>query len=102
VSQSIDVPDHHEELGLVRVTVSEDGSEFDWGLLFDDLLDIQHDTGFPDDPMVAIYYRDVWFYIASSDIESKATFSLLAQVFALHAGAIAQETPTLTIPITPR
>jgi hypothetical protein len=48
---------------------------------------------------VAVYYRDHWFYVDDSNLSSKSTFSLLAQIFALQAGNIKDVSPMLTLPI---
>ena len=48
---------------------------------------------------MAIPYRDHWFYIDDRDADSKATFSLLMQLFALQAGQGGDTSaPVLTIP----
>jgi len=48
---------------------------------------------------VAVFYRRSWFYIDDSDLDSKSTFSMLGQVFALQSGDVEKMTPVLTLPI---
>jgi hypothetical protein len=48
---------------------------------------------------VAVQYRGSWFYIDDADLGSKATFSLLSQLFALQAGKVAGIAPLLTLPL---
>jgi hypothetical protein len=51
------------------------------------------------DAATRVPYRGSWFYIADSDIDSKATFTLLAQFFALSAGEVPSTAPILTLPV---
>ena len=48
---------------------------------------------------MTVPYRGAWFYIADTDIDSKATFSLLMQLFALSAGETPSNAPILTLPV---
>lgn len=43
--------------------------------------------------------RGSWFYIDDSDLDSKSTFSMLMQLFALQSGNSDGMTPVLTIPV---
>ena len=43
----------------------------------DSFFKVQVSKDKPDDPYVAISFRDLWFWIDAADINSKATFSLL-------------------------
>ena len=53
----------------------------------------------PSEAAMAIYYRDSWFYINDSDLQSKSTFSLLAQIFSLQSGNAKDKAPLLTLPL---
>lgn len=64
-----------------------------------DLLRIQLAPIVPVHAVVAVQYRGSWFYIDDADLESKSTFSLLSQLFALQAGKIDRLTPLLTLPV---
>ena len=103
LSHAIRVPPSHEASGLVRITMDDtDGSErvFDWAELTGDLLHVQWSDKKPDCASVAVRYRDVWFYIDDRDQRSKATFTLLMQLFELQAGGGATGTrPVLTLPV---
>ena len=46
-----------------------------------------------------VRYRDTWFYIDDADLNSKATFGLLEQLFNLQAGEVATTGPVLTLPV---
>ena len=53
----------------------------------------------PENASVAVSYRDSWFYIDDSDLDSKSTFSMLGQLFAVQSGNATGMVPVLTIPV---
>ena len=73
---------------------------FDWHLAVGELLDIKSQDAPPANAAVAVEYRDSWFYIDDSDLESKYTFMLLRQLSALQAGSIERAGPVLTLPVS--
>ena len=100
LSHNIEAPAEHLEKGLIKETQRREGGVFDWsetpgGRLFK----VYKSDSKPDNAMLAIPYRDYWFYIADNDIESKSTFMLLTQLFRLQAGSAKMAAPTLTIPV---
>lgn len=100
LSQNIEVPKEHKERGLVTNTLTTDGAVFDWektpaGALFK----IQSSSDKPSNAYLSVFYRDTWFYIADNDLNSKATFMLLTQLFNLQAGQQKVLGPTLTLPV---
>lgn len=99
VSHGVEVPQDDLATGRVTVTRKPDGEEFDWSAFSRGLLEIRSSENRPDDAAVAVPYRGVWFYIADTDIDSKATFSLLMQLFALSAGETPSTAPILTLPV---
>ncbi|MEZ5367278.1 MAG: hypothetical protein R2748_34300 [Bryobacterales bacterium] len=46
-----------------------------------------------------IRYRNRWFYIDDSDLNSKATFNLLNYLYSLQAAGRGAGSPLLTVPI---
>jgi hypothetical protein len=60
---------------------------------------IRYSESPPTDAAVAVQYRDTWFYIQDSDLNSASTFSLVGQVFALQAGNTQPLVPMLTLPV---
>jgi len=52
----------------------------------------------PDDPYVAVRYRDHWFYIDHTDIKSKRTFATMQVLFQLQAPTGGTAAPLLTLP----
>lgn len=99
VSHGVDVLDDDLENGRIRVTRTPDGKAFDWSLLSRGLLEIRSHHDEPEDAATRVPYRGSWFYIADSDFDSKATFTLLAQLFALSAGETPSTAPILTLPV---
>ena len=86
LSQGVEVPNKDLEEGKVTITKTVNGDAFDWKDITRSLLLIQSSLNAPDDEELVIFYRNYWFYISDSDLTSKSTFSLLAQVYSLQAG----------------
>jgi len=100
LSQNIKVPDEHKEAGLVTVTKTISGDEFDWndtpaGKHFVVLSSKQR----PENAYISVPHQDYWFYIANDDLETKSSFLLLQQLFSLQAGQSEAKGPTLTLPV---
>ena len=100
VSQSVEVPSADERAGRVTVTRDANGKRFDWGELTGELMRIRSSALPPCDDYVAVHYRGSWFSIDDSDLTSKSTFSLLAQLFSLQAGDVKSAGPILTLPVS--
>jgi len=100
LSQNIKVPDEHKEAGLVTVTKTISGDEFNWsdtpaGKHFV----VQSSKERPKNAYISVPHRDYWFYIANNDLETKSSFLLLQQLFSLQAGQSEAKGPTLTLPV---
>jgi len=100
LSQGVTVPIAHEDAGHVTVALTADGTVFDWRLMLGDLMQVQHSEGRPESAFVSVHYRDTWFYIDDSDLESKSCFIMLMSLFALQAGQNAALTPIMTLPVS--
>ena len=99
LSQAVEVPKKDISQGKVTQTKTPEGKIFDWKDVTGDLLRISSLSGNPQADSKSIFYRGTWFYIDDSDLSSKSTFSLLAQIFSLQAGKIQDNAPLLTLPI---
>ncbi|NDY42686.1 hypothetical protein G3N55_07515 [Dissulfurirhabdus thermomarina] len=99
LSQAVSVPEADEAAGRVTVTRGPGGEKFDWGQVVGDILRIRHSASRPAGAAVAIRYRGRWFYLDDTDLDSKSTFSLLAQLVALQSGRVERVTPLLTLPV---
>ena len=99
LANGVAVPEAHRDAGLVVTTRDAAGRPFPWDGVLGGLLTVRVAKGPPEGAAVAIPYRDHWFYIDDRDADSKATFSLLTQLFALQAGQRGDTSaPVLTIP----
>lgn len=102
LSHSVEPPMIDEMCGRVTLTLNEYGEVFDWNRVLTDLMEVKsipirkRCQRFPLGA-VAVKYRGAYFYIDDSDLHSKSTFSLLAQLLALQTGC--PELPVLTLPI---
>jgi hypothetical protein len=99
LSQSVEIPDEDITAGRVTVTMDDAGQPFDWQQVTEGLLAIKSSPQKPDNASVTINYRNSWFYIDDSDLESKSTFMLLGQVYQLQAGNVKSAAPMLTLPL---
>ncbi len=99
LSQSVEVPQEDVRKGKVTTTKYEDGRPFYWSDIFSNFFQIKSSSGKPSDAYVSMKYRGSWFYIDDTDVESKRTYALFRQIFAIQAGKIKVERPTLTLPI---
>ena len=99
ISQAVEVPREDISQGKVTQTKTLEGNAFDWNEVTGDLLRIRSHSENPHAGSMTIFYRGTWFYIDDSDLSSKSTFSLLAQIFSLQAGKIQDNAPLLTLPI---
>tara|TARA_B100001996_G_C18632199_1_gene582219 strand:- start:363 stop:1427 length:1065 start_codon:yes stop_codon:yes gene_type:complete len=98
LSHSVDVPDQDKNSGVVTITYDESGNEFDWSELTNDLFEVKS-GGNNNNIAISTNYRNTWFYIDDSDLNSKTTFSLLMQLFSLQSGKSEGIAPLLTLPI---
>jgi hypothetical protein len=99
LSQSVQIPEADLAAGRVTVTTDAAGQPFNWQKVTEGLLTVHSSEKQPENAAVAISYRNHWFYIDDSDLDSKSTFSLLGQVFQLQSGNAKSVVPVLTIPV---
>lgn len=97
LSQAVTVPAEHVEAGWVTRTRHPDGSAFDWNELTGRLFRIAHSRERPRGAFAAVPYRDHWFYLDDTDLNSKTTFGLLTLLFSLQASGGEGVSPLLTV-----
>ena len=102
LSQGVDVPEKEKLAGLVTTTKNPDGSNFNWSDISNRLLNVRFSESSkkmrPEGAYVSCRYRGKWFYISDNDAESKATFLMISQIFALQSAASYKPTsPTLVL-----
>jgi hypothetical protein len=100
LSHSVNVPakDYHD--GIVTSTKSPDGAQFTWEDVTENVFKVNFSSEKPNTYSSMTYYRDKWFYLEDNDLDSKSTFSLLAQLFSLQAGKATGTAPVLTLPVS--
>ncbi len=86
LSQGVNTPEADRAAGRVTRTHTASGADFDWNSMLDGVLRIDSSPNRPENAAVAVHYRGSWFYIGDEDLQSKTTFSLLAQLMTLQAG----------------
>lgn len=91
LSLAVETPPEHYEAGLVA------GRGLNWQTIIDGLMSVKQSSGEPPAAFVRIRYRDRWFYIADSDLNSKATFNLLTYLYNLQAAGAEGASPLLTV-----
>lgn len=99
LSHGVEIPEAHRRAGYVRETQRPDGGPFDWSELTTRLIRVQSSEQAPKAAAVRVRHRDHWYWIADDDLDSKTTFSLLAQLLALQSGDAASTAPVLTLPV---
>lgn len=99
LSHGVEVTEDDFIKGYVTKTFNDEGKLFFWSAMTGDLLKIHVQLKKPENAAVKVIYNGNWYYINKSDLESKSTFSFLAQIFFLQAGHDEKTKPLITIPI---
>jgi hypothetical protein len=99
LSHGVESPEQDRVGGKVTMTRYSSGEPFDWADVTGDILKIHSQSNRPGQAAMSVYYRGNWFYIDDSDLQSKSTFSLLAQIFSLQSGNAKNMGPQLTLPV---
>ncbi len=99
LSNGIEIPERDIKKGRVVATYYSNGTRFSWKNLLGDIFQVHYSKFLPVDALIAVKYRNYWFYISDEDISTKSTFILLQQLFALEASKGKGFSPLLTLPI---
>ena len=94
----MEVPAEHLRLGLAHETRGPDGKPFDWDEISHGMFRVHSSSSRPEHAFLEVHYRGYWFYIDDTDLESKSTYTLLAQLFSLQSASGSMQAPVLTIP----
>jgi hypothetical protein len=62
-------------------------------------LEIRTSQSDPCDAWLKIKYHGSWFYIASNDLASRESFTLLEAIFSSVVGSVPGAKPLLTLPV---
>lgn len=93
LSNGVDAPSADLSEGVLQRRRLE-GGVFDRG---GDLFKVQTSAGKPVDAAVKVRYRDQWFYIPSTDPDSRTTFALLSMMLMLQSGDTARMAPLISL-----
>jgi hypothetical protein len=102
LSHGVEVPPEHAVSGVAPQTVEPDGRVFDWQQVLGGLFRVSTAVGKepPAGALVAVCYRDHWYYIDDRDRDTKATFALVLEVSRLQvSGEKGGPGPVLTLPV---
>lgn len=97
LSHNVDVPSVHEDVGLVTRSTAASSATEDWNSFINGKFKVLSSKDEPDNAFVSIYYRDHWFWIDDSDLETKTTFNLLDFLISLQSASVNGATPLLTL-----
>ena len=64
-----------------------------------DLMTVLSSTTEPDDAWLKVKYRGVWFYVPSTDLNSRSSFALFSALFSSVVGDVPGAKPILTLPV---
>lgn len=100
LSYAVQIPPSDIERHKVYEYYTPDGQLFDWSPLMNGLMNIYSSDTEPYNVFVKTYEHNHWFYIKNSDLDSKATFTLLVRLITLTAGKelAGGAGPALTLP----
>jgi len=102
VAHGVEIPPEHLARGLARSTTTASGGLFDWQQVTQGLFHARWSQGDtpPAGAHVAVSYQGYWFYIDTTDHETKATFSLLMELSRLDLQTKTGDRPLLTLPLS--
>ena len=100
LSPGIEIPPIHLEKRVVAVTRQDTGELFDWSAVLGSLMRIRSSQAAPQNAFVAVQFRDIWYYIEDTDIDSRTTFSFVQLLFTLQSGELPAPGVILTLPVT--
>ena len=98
LSQAVEPPVAHLEKNLLTITQTMTQTPFDWSSVTGKLLRVKSGNTRPAEAYAAVRYRDAWFYIEDTDLNSKATLGLLNLLFSLQSVSGTSNSPLLTLP----
>lgn len=100
LSHGVTIPADDIKEGRVTVTKNQNGEDFDWQDVLNDLFTVHTSKKPPEQATIAVEYRGNWFYIKDDDMQTKYTLMLLNQIAALQSGQIEKSGPILTLPVS--
>jgi hypothetical protein len=99
LSKGVEIPPGQAYDESMVITRNPDGTVFDWQKITNGIIKIHYSKTMPRNAAVAVYYNDYWFYIAKNDHDSRKTFAMLSQLYALFSKDLTDNRPVLTLPV---
>lgn len=97
LAAAMEVPEADVAQGRTMPTIQQRSDHFGGG--FRPLIRIHHGLEQPDDPHAAVFYRDKWFWIEDTDLQSKSSLNFLMVLFSLtERGEDRARPPIVTVP----
>ena len=97
LSNAFQVTEEDLREGRVKDTRKGSGESFDWANALGEFLHGEVSDVKPVGARLVVSHLGHWFYIDDSDLETKSTFALLAQIFTLQAGKAEGIVPVPTL-----
>lgn len=97
LSHAVDAPAAHESAGFVTTSEILSPKTGSWDDFLGRQFNVKSAREAPDNAFVKIFYRDYWFWIDDSDLESKTTLSLMTFLLSLQSAESAGVSPLLTL-----
>ena len=95
LSRGVQVPQEDIMNHRVQTYRLADGTLFDWTEVTRGMMTVKSSKRHPLNAAVSVRYRNRWFYIDDTDVDSKQTLALLEEIFALRAGTVQNVQPPL-------
>lgn len=86
---SIQVPDEDLDNGLVRQRAVD----------LDEFLIVRWSPTEPSDAWLKVKYEGKWFYVPATELDARASFSLISALFSSVVGEVPGAKPVLTLPV---
>ncbi len=99
LSKGVCVPEEHMRTGIAPMTPGPDGQPYDWTRVTAGNFFVGAQKHRPRDAEVAVPYRGYWFFIAPSDVNSRAVLAILEILFGLQESDSRSVGPLLTLPV---
>jgi hypothetical protein len=99
LSKGVVVPPEHVATRIVPTTAIPGGPVHDWTQVTSGFFRVCSGPKRPKRAEVAVHYRGYWFWIAESDVQSRATLAMLEILLSLQESERSQLGPLLTLPI---
>ena len=99
LSKGVEIPPEQLKDESMVISRNPDGTVFDWQKITQGVIKVHYSRTLPRNAAIAVYYNDYWFYVAKNDHDSRKTFAMLSQLYALFSKDVSGNGPVLTLPV---